>query len=149
MIQILLQIKANHITLAPWTSEAWEELKDNYRVNQIVTAKITGINKAKNHGRIAKLHILFKDIAANYNNDPNLDSIDKVKFYVKVKIHLYKHRMKIDGVEYVGLDSFKSLDKMPNKKADEVYTQAINCCAELLDVEPETLGAERGKEGKS
>ncbi len=147
MIQIPLQINANHKTLAPWTNEAWNDLKDSYSENQVVVAKITGTNKTKSHGRNAKLHILFKEIAEQYNH--NLNSIDKVKFYVKVKIHLYKHRMEIDGVEYVELDSFKSLGKMPNKKADEVYTQAINCCAELLGVEPETLGAERGKEGKS
>lgn len=83
MIHIPIQIRQDY-SMVPATIEAMESLK-NYKPNQIVQAKVSGIQKERSVRQLGLFFACCNTVAEN-TEDPNWDNKDKVLNQVKVAL---------------------------------------------------------------
>ena len=83
MITIPMQIKPDY-SMVPANIEAMEELK-NYKPNQLVKVKVSGIQKERSVEQLGLFFICCQMVVDNLE-DPNWDSKDKVKLQVKIEL---------------------------------------------------------------
>ncbi len=83
MIEIPMQIKPDY-SMVPATLEAMESLK-NYKPNQIVKAKISGIQKERSVRQLGLFFACCKTVVDN-TEDVQWDNVDKVLNQVKIAL---------------------------------------------------------------
>jgi hypothetical protein len=136
MIEIAIQQQHNGL-LKPFAIEDSEALK-NFKPNQILRAKITGIRKERSVRQNAMLHACIKCVADN-TEDKQWDTPEKVKIQLKHALHFYKATVVLpDGSIHFELDSFafKNLSQMDaNKICDRswlILAKKIGITTEIL-----------------
>ena len=83
MITIPIQIRQDY-SMVPATAEAMESLR-NYHPNQIVQAKVSGIQKERSVRQLGLFFACCRTVVAN-TEDPNWDNEYKVLNQVKVSL---------------------------------------------------------------
>lgn len=139
MIEVALQLSLDRRSLYPATPEDADKLK-SYFGNQIVRAKITGHKKPRSIEQNRWIHALFRLVADNAN-DPEWDTLEKVKRKVKMMMQFFDARFVVGDKVYFELRSF-AFDAMDQDEATRIYNEAKEICAQKLGIAPEMLEAQ-------
>ena len=144
MIEIPLQIRPGHKTLAVTSPEDQQTLKA-YAANQIVRAKITGYKRPRSVQQNRWIHAIFRIVADN-TEEPDWNTPEKVKRNVKMAMKFFKDDVIVyNNKVYFELRSF-AFDRMDQSEADIKYNEAKVICAKKLKVNPDTLEAKAQEE---
>ena len=104
MIEIAIQQQKNGL-IRPFSPEDAKALK-NFKPNQILRAKISGIRKERSVEQNAMLHACIALVSDNAS-DTNWNTPEKVKIQLKHALHFYKATVVLpNGSIHFELDSF-------------------------------------------
>lgn len=132
MIEIALQIKLNY-TLTPCSEEDLKALK-NYHVNQIVRAKITGVQKPRSYEQLKLYWACCKAVADNLEGKSKED----IDFDVKVSLrHIRAFRI-VNGVTMIEVDSI-SFANLTHLEACNFFDRAFPVMAKMIGVTTDEL----------
>jgi len=136
MIEIAIQAQQNG-TLKPFSREDAEALK-NFKPNQILRAKISGVRKQRSVPQNRMLHACLRCVADN-TTDTHWNSIEKAKIQLKHALHFYKATVVLpDGSIHFELDSF-AFDNLSQMDANKVCDRSWPILADKLGVKVEEL----------
>jgi len=134
MIEITAQIKKG--VLYPFSEQDAQKLSE-YLENQPLRLKISGFRKPRVVEQIAAFHCCCEDVAENVGGE-NLDTMDKVKEYVKLKCGFVKCRTVIDGVVNIKTRSM-AFKNLPHMEACKLFDKGFKVIAGLLGISIEEL----------
>jgi len=138
MIEVALQLTPGRM-LQPATPDDLEKLRA-YEPNQVLRAKLTGHKRPRSVQQIRWLYAMFTLVADN-SNDPEWDTVDKVKRRVKMMMGFFAERFVVEGKVYFELRSF-AFSELEQNEATEWFNQARDICAQKLGVDPAVLEAQ-------
>ena len=137
MKEAYIQIK--HGNPYPFSHEDKEVFK-SYPDNKVVRVKIYGTTKLRSLLQNRWIHAIFRYTARD-QSDVEWSTPERVKRKVKMAMKFFKDDVVVeDNKVFFELDSF-AFDKMEQNRANKVYNEARDICAEFLGVDPETLQA--------
>jgi hypothetical protein len=136
MIIIPLQIQPGHKTLVVTCPQDQDALK-TFKAYQIVQAKLIGHKRPRSVQQNAWIHAIFQLVADN-TEDPNWNTLEKVKYEVKLEMKFFKSIIVRGHNVYHEFKSF-AFDAMDQNEADLRYNEAKQICADKLGVDPEVL----------
>ena len=143
MIEIYAQL--NEFNDLKPASKEYADMLRAYKSNQMLRIQIYGTRKQRSVLQNRWVHAMFRIVAAN-TEDPEWDTLNKVKRKVKMAMHFFKEDVTVQGNKvYFELRSF-AFDKMEHNEANVRYEEAKNICAKKLGVDPKTLEAQAKNE---
>ena len=130
-------IQIKHGMPYPFSEEDKEVFK-SFHDNKIIKAKLYGTLKERSVLQNKWIHAIFRYTARDQSN-PEWSTPERVKRKVKMAMKFFKDDVVVqDNKVFFELDSF-AFDKMEQDRANKVYNDARDICAEFLGVDPETL----------
>lgn len=144
MIDVIAQYDGN-AALTMWTEEDAEALQAEYRKHQCLRCKITTVGPvlAQSVEQNNLLHACFALVAENAES-PNLRTKEAVKETCKVMIDFRDRGVVIvrpDGGVQFRYRSF-SFDSLKGRERDQVIDQAMEWCADTMEITKGELVAE-------
>ena len=142
MKECIFQYRQN---LIPQSEEDLELLASEFKFNQLVRAKVYKINPVIEPSVVQNnlLHACFKLVADNSDN-PNLNTIAKIKFACKVALD-YRHQDRVavrpDGTVVFEYRSFSFADLQDMERL-KIFERAFDWLAEISGIDKETMIAE-------
>lgn len=135
MIEITMQLSGNK--LIPLSIDDSEKLS-NYKDNQIVKCKITGIDKPRSYLQLKRFFAICKIVSGN-TDDENWNTVDKVLEQVKIKLQFIDSYIVVNGSVHIKTKSisFKELKHMEAcnffAHADNIFAKFLGCSLEELN----------------
>ena len=123
----------------PWSPEDQEQVKE-FKPNQIVKEKITGVKKPRSLLQFRMFHGVLRTCANNARH-PNWNTVDKAKFSLKVALHYVDEGVTaVDrhGTVHFSYRSFGYAD-LPHMEACNVFERSWPILAKVLGVSVEKL----------
>lgn len=138
MISIPLQISQDYRSLLVKSEEDRERLQE-FGINQIVTAKLTGFKKPRS---LSQLHLYWACCSTVSDNMENMTK-EYVDFTVKIQVAkqhpgLIKRFKQIDGIVYMEPISI-AFHNMEHLEANKYFDLAFPVMAKLIGVTTEEL----------
>lgn len=134
-------------TLMPASIEYLKAIM-SFKENEPIQAQLSGKFKARSWKQLKWIHAVLRFTSDNLDN-PDLNTIEKLKFYVKVRIRFITNEIFIDGAGvFLDVRSFSYDDLSDPVEANQVFTQVKNECASLLGVDPMELDAKAKEDSK-
>ena len=135
MIEIAIQLKGK--SLYPFSPEDLEKLRD-FKPNQILRAKISGIRKERSVPQLRLLHACLNTVAEN-TEDKQWDTPEKTKIQLKHLLHYYKSTVVLpDGSIHFELDSF-AFANLSQIDANKIFDRSFPILAKKIGVSTEEL----------
>lgn len=135
----------NNIALFPYSEEDLEQIRSEYKANQLVTCRITRISKDLEPSieQSNLLHACFKLVSEN-SDSPQHRTPAMVKLACKIGIDFRDSSVvfvRPDGGVQLEYRSF-AFKKLRGKERDVVIEKAFNWCADQLGISVEEMVAE-------
>lgn len=135
-IEIAIQQQENGL-IKPFSLEDMEQLKD-FKPNQILRAKISGIRKDRSVIQNAMLHACIKCVADN-TNDEQWNDPAKTKIQLKHLLHFYKSTVVLpNGSIHFELASF-SFKNLSQIEANKIFDRAWPILAKKIGLTVDEL----------
>ena len=137
MIEVALQWSGSFF--APFDDEDLSSCKE-FKPNQIVRAKISGIKKPRSLLQFRMFHGVLRTCANNARH-PNWNTVDKAKFSLKVALHYVDEGVTaVDrhGTVHFSYRSF-GYAGLPHMEANRVFERSWPILAKVLGVSVEKL----------
>ena len=137
MIEVALQWSGNNFY--PLDDEDYEKSKE-FKTNQIVKAKISGVKKPRSYLQLKMFHGVLRTCANNARH-PNWNTVDKAKFSLKVALHYVDEGVTaVDrhGTVHFSYRSFGYAD-LPHMEACNVFERSWPILAKVLGVTVDKL----------
>ena len=134
MIEITMQLSGNK--LSPLSVDDAEKLSE-FRDNQIVKAKISGVEKNRSYLQLKRFFALCRIVSEN-TEDENWNTKEKVLEQVKIKLQFIDSYMVVNGSVHIKMKSisFSELKHMEAcnffNRADEIFAKVLDCSIEDL-----------------
>ena len=129
-----MQLSGNK--LSPLSVDDAEKLSE-FRDNQIVKAKISGVEKNRSYLQLKRFFALCRIVSEN-TEDENWNTKEKVLEQVKIKLQFIDSYMVVNGSVHIKTKSisFKELKHMEAcnffNRADEIFAKFLGCSIEDL-----------------
>jgi len=122
---------------------------DSFQFNQPLEISIKGIKKDRSLPQLAWIHVIL-EYGASILGDryPDLNTLAKLKFYIKNRIRFFKNEIVIDGVVHVEVRSFGRDDLTDQDEANQVFNDVKNELADLIGCDPSYLDAKAKKDAR-
>lgn len=119
-------------------SEEDKEASEEFENNQIVNAKITGVQKPRSYEQLKLFWILCKIVSEN-NEDPDWDSKSKVSEQIKIKTGHVDYYFEAKPGFWIIKTKSISYSDLKHLKACKFFEKAIAEMAKFLDVSVDDL----------
>jgi len=135
MIEIDLQVQNGK--LCPFSQEATELLR-NFKPNQVVRGKISGVKKERSVPQLRMFWACCRTVADN-TEDQNWNTPEKVCIQVKLALRFYKEIVVLpDGSIHFELDSI-SFDNLGQVEANKIFDRSWPVMAKHIGVSADKL----------
>lgn len=137
MIEVALQYRDN--AFYPYSQEDLEASKE-FRDNQIIKARLTGVKKERSYKQLKMFHGVLRTVAENARH-PNWNSLPKAKFSLKVALNYVNEGVvAVDrqGTVHFSYRSFGYAD-LPHMEACNVFDRSWPILAKVLGITEEKL----------
>ena len=136
MIEIAIQQQPNGL-IKPYSRQDAEQLK-NFKPNQILRAKVSGVRKERSVRQNAMLHACISLVADN-TEDQQWNTPEKVKIQLKHALHFYKATVVLpNGSIHFELDSF-SFKNLSQVDANKVCDRSWPILAKKIGISVDDL----------
>ena len=137
MIEIALQWRG--IAFSPFSEEDLQKCKE-FKANQIIRAKIQGVQKPRSYIQLKMFHAILRTVASNARH-PNWNTPEKAKFSLKVALNYVNEGIvAVDkqGTVHFSYRSFEYAD-LPHMEACNVFDRSWPILAKVLGVTVDKL----------
>ena len=133
MIECILHLGSDYHNLGAFSKEDYEKLRE-FRPNQILRAKLSGIKKQRSYQQLKLYWACCNTVAANLEGWTKED----VDFEVRTKLKFIKQFKIVDGITYVELRSI-SFAELPHIEACNFFDRAFPIMAKMIGVTTDKL----------